>query len=70
MPRYAARLVGNVTNRWTSKGQAQEMEALSANLTGYAQEGWSLHSIEPIPVFGGFSGQQQGLVLLAVFEQD
>jgi hypothetical protein len=69
MPQYAARLVGNVTNRWTAKGQAQEMEVLSANLTGYAQDGWHLHTVQPVPVFGGFSGQQQGIVLLAVRRQ-
>jgi hypothetical protein len=70
VPAYATRVVGNVTNRWTSRGQVQEMEALSANLTANAQEGWRLHSIQPVPVVGGITGQHQGVVLLAVFEHD
>lgn len=29
MPQYRTVLVGNVTDRWTKKGQEREMEALS-----------------------------------------
>lgn len=70
MPSYVTRLVGNVTNRWSSKRQAQEMDALSANISGVAQDGWRLHSLQPVPLFGGISGQAQGIALLAVFEHD
>jgi hypothetical protein len=70
MPQYAARLVGNVTDRWTRKGQEREMEALSATMTLYAQEGWRLHSLQPITVFGAFGGKATGTVLLAVYERD
>jgi hypothetical protein len=69
MPRYASRIVGNVTDRWTKKGQEREMEALSATLTANAQEGWRLHSLQPVPVFGGISQKQAGVILLAVYEQ-
>ena len=70
MPQYATRIVGNVTDRWTKKGQAREMEALSASVTSNAQEGWRLHSLQPVPVFGGISQKQTGVILLAVYEHD
>jgi Domain of unknown function (DUF4177) len=68
MPEYAARLVGNVTDRWTKKGKEREMEALSSSITQYAQEGWRLHSIQPVPIF--FMGRTQQTALLAVYEHD
>jgi hypothetical protein len=46
------------------------MSQLSERITEYGQEGWRLHSVQPIPVFGGFSQKQQGLVLLAVYERE
>lgn len=70
MPEYATRLVGNVTNRWTSRGQEQEMSQLSANVSFYAKDGWRLHSIQPIPVVGGISREHQGVVLMATYERD
>jgi hypothetical protein len=68
MPQYATRLVGNVTDRWTKKGREREMEALSATVEQYAQDGWRLYSIQPIPVFS--MGKAQGTVLLGVYEKD
>jgi hypothetical protein len=70
MPTYQAMLAGNVTDRWTKKGQQQEMAVLSQNLSRAAQEGWRLHSVQPVPVFGGISQKQTGTVLLAIFEHD
>jgi hypothetical protein len=32
-----------------------------------AQQGWRLHSLQLVPVFGGL-GKQTGVVLLAVYE--
>jgi hypothetical protein len=68
MPEYAARLVGNVTDRWTKKGREREMEALSATINEYAQDGWRLHSIQPIALFS--FGTAAGTVLLGVYEKD
>jgi hypothetical protein len=68
MPQYATRLVGNVTDRWTKKGQEKEMEALSATVSQYAQEGWRLHSIQPIALFS--FGKAAGTILLAIYEKD
>ena len=68
MPQYAARLMGNVTSRWTRKGQEREMEALSSSITQYPQEGWQLHSIQPVPII--FGGKAEFTALLAVYEHD
>jgi hypothetical protein len=67
---YATRIVGNVTDRWTKKGREQEMEALSAAVSMNAQEGWRLHSLQPVPMFGGISQKQTGVILLAVYEHE
>jgi hypothetical protein len=52
MPNYQAVLVGNVSDRWTKKGREQEMAALSSTLSNAAQEGWRLHSMQPVPTDG------------------
>jgi hypothetical protein len=67
---YKTVLVGNVSDRWTKKGKEREMDALSAAINSHAQEGWTLHSIEPTPVFGGLTQKQTGVVLLGVFSRD
>jgi hypothetical protein len=68
MPTFRTVLAGNVTDKWTKKGREQEMAALSQVLTSQAVSGWRLHSVQPVPVFGGFSDKQTGTVLPAVFE--
>ena len=68
MTTYRSVIVGNVSDRWTKHGQQQEMDDLSDALTAEAEDGWELHSIQPVPVFGGLSQKQTGVVLLAVFE--
>jgi hypothetical protein len=68
VPDYRAVLVGNVTDKWTKRGQEKEMEALSQRLNAQGSPGWRLHSLQPVPVFGGLSHQQTGVVLLAVYE--
>lgn len=67
MPEYAARLVGNVTDRWTKRGQEKEMVSLSTTISSYAQEGWRLHSLQPISLV--FMGKAHGISLLAVYEK-
>ena len=70
MPRYKALIAGNVSERWTKKGREQQMATLSTTLSSEGDDGWRLHSVQPVPVFGGFSQKQTGLVLLAVYESD
>jgi hypothetical protein len=54
---YATRLVGNVSDRWTKKGREREMEQLSQAVTANAQDGWRLHSLQPVTIYGGMSGK-------------
>ena len=70
MPQYAARVVGTVRDAWLAQGQVQEMEALSASLTSYAQDGWTLHSIGQVPVLPAYSGKAMGTVILAIYEHE
>jgi hypothetical protein len=46
------------------------MEALSASLTSYAQDGWTLHSIGQVPVLPAYSGKAMGTVILAIYEHE
>jgi hypothetical protein len=68
MPPYRRGLAGNVTDEWTKRGREREMATLSQVLTSQAVSSWQLHSVQPIPVLGGFSDKQTGTVLLTVFE--
>jgi hypothetical protein len=70
MAQYAARVVGTVRDAWLSQGQAQEMETLSATLTTYGQDGWTLHSIQHVPVLPAYSGKAMGTVILAIYEHE
>jgi hypothetical protein len=71
MSQYAARVVANVGDACLSRqGQPQAMEALSAWLTMYAQDGWTLHSIEQVPVLPAYSGKAMGTVILGIYEHE
>ncbi|HYP22406.1 MAG TPA: hypothetical protein VEV43_02435 [Actinomycetota bacterium] len=65
---YRTALVGNVSNRWTKRGAEQEMNQLTATINSFGQ-GSRLHSVQPIPVFN-IAGNQTGITLLAVYEDD
>jgi hypothetical protein len=41
------------------KGREEEMQTLSAALTAQAPDRWSLHSLEPIPVFGSITHKER-----------
>lgn len=69
MAEYKTALIGNVSDKWTKKGREREMEVLSSTINEQANGGWSLHSIEPTPIFGGISQKQTGVVLLGVFHR-
>jgi hypothetical protein len=69
MPEYRTSLVGTVSDCWTKKGKQHEMETLSRTITAQAAEGWQLHSLQPVPIFGGLTSKQSGVELLAIFER-
>lgn len=69
MPEYRTSLVGSVSDRCTKKGKEQEMEQLSRTITARAAEGWRLHSLQPVRIFGGLTSKQSGVELLAIFER-
>lgn len=46
------------------------MEALSASITQYARDSWTLHSIEQVPVLPAYSGKGMGTVILAIYEHE
>jgi hypothetical protein len=54
LPQYKCGTYG-ITNRWTGRGQQQEMAALAGYLSSEAQGGWRLHTIQNVPVFGRWS---------------
>jgi hypothetical protein len=69
VPEYRTSLVGTVSDRWTKKGKEKEMEQLLGTITAQAAEGWRLHSLQPVPIFGGLTSKQIGVELLAIFER-
>lgn len=58
-----------ITNRWTEKGKEQEMASLARFLSTSAPGGFGLHSVQNVPVFGGFGGKQAGQALLVIWEK-
>lgn len=58
-----------ISNRWTQKGQGEEMAKLSSVMTAGATDGFSLHSVQNVPIFGGFGGKQVGQALLVKWEK-
>jgi Domain of unknown function (DUF4177) len=69
MSEYRTSPVGTVSDRFTKKGKENEMEQLSGTITAQAAEGWRLHSLQPVPIFGGLTSKQTGVELLAIFER-
>lgn len=45
------------------------MDQLSRTISAQAAEGWRLHSLQPVPIFGGVTSKQTGVELLAIFER-
>jgi hypothetical protein len=48
---------------------AKELTRLGQAMSEGAQDGFRLHSIQNVPVFGKFSGDQKGQALLIVWEK-
>jgi D-mannonate dehydratase len=59
----------NIADRWTAKGQAQEIANLQARINALGGEGWEMISYESVPMFGSFSSKLKGYAYLLFFKR-
>lgn len=59
----------NLTERWSSKRQAEEVKKFIARLNQIGAEGWELVSQEEITVVGGFTGNAKGTLTTCFFKR-
>lgn len=58
-----------VVERWSSKRQAEEVDAFQQRLNQYGSDGWEMISFETVPLTGAFSGNVKGYLYLAFFKR-
>ena len=61
--------VMNMSDRWTSKGQAREVAAFAASLTQLGQQGWEMISYESVPLTGAFTDKIKGYAYLVFLKR-
>lgn len=59
----------SITDRWSAKKQAQELERFNQRLNQMGAEGWEMISYESVPMAGAFSGQVKGYGYLLFFKR-
>src|ERR671910_315226 len=58
----------NISERWSSKRQREEVEAFRVYLNKMGSEGWEMISYESVPLTGHFSGNIKGYAYLTFFK--
>jgi hypothetical protein len=56
-------------DRWSAKGQAQEIANLQTRINELGDEGWEMISYESVPMFGSFSNKLKGYAYLLFFKR-
>jgi hypothetical protein len=59
----------NISERWSSKRQREEVEAFRVYLNKMGSEGWEMISYESVPLTGHFSGNIKGYAYLTFFKR-
>jgi len=59
-----------VTDKWSSKKQAKEVEKLHNRLNELGTEGWEMLSYESIPTVGAITGNVKGYAYLVFFKRE
>lgn len=60
----------NISEKWSSKKQAQEVEAFRVRLNELGSEGWEMINYQAIPLTGSLSGNIKGYAYLAMFKRE
>jgi cell fate (sporulation/competence/biofilm development) regulator YlbF (YheA/YmcA/DUF963 family) len=58
-----------VTEKWSSKRQAEEFQKLNEQLNELGKEGWEMISYESIPMMGSLSKNVKGYSYLVFFKR-
>lgn len=58
-----------VTEKWSSKKQAAEIQGLQQKLNELGAQGWEMLSYESVPTVGSFSGNVKGYAYLLFFKR-
>ena len=59
----------SIADRWSAKGQAQEIANLQTRINELGDEGWEMISYESVPMFGSFSNKLKGYAYLLFFKR-
>jgi hypothetical protein len=59
----------NIAERWSPKKQASELEAFQGKLNELGAQDWEMLGYESIPLVGGLTGSQKGMLYLCFFKR-
>jgi hypothetical protein len=59
----------SIADRWSAKGQTQEIINLQNRINVLGTEGWEMISYESVPMFGAFSSKLKGYAYLLFFKR-
>ena len=59
----------DISERWSSKKQAAELGRFQNKLNELGEKGWDMLGYESIPLTGGITGAQKGMVYLCFFKR-
>jgi hypothetical protein len=59
----------NISEKWSTKRQKQEVEAFRVLLNKMGSEGWEMISYEAVPLTGSFTGNVKGYAYLTFFKR-
>ena len=58
-----------ITDRWSSKKQREEIVNFEAKLNIRGGQGWEMIGYESVPIVGGFSGNVKGYAYLVLWKR-
>lgn len=59
----------NMSDRWSAKRQAAEVEKFRVYLNEAGAQGWEMISYESVPMTGAFTGNVKGYAYLCFFKR-
>ncbi len=59
-----------LTDKWSSKAQKEEVVKFEATLNWRGSEGWELVGYQSVPIVGGFSGKINSYAYLCIWKRE
>jgi Domain of unknown function (DUF4177) len=60
----------NISDRWSAKRQAEEVQTFNQRLNTIGDDGWELISYEAVPLTGTFTNNIKGYAYLCFFKRE